>query len=296
MTYTITTQDGKGESVNLTTFKEVLERTTHYRYATEDNDTLFPYCEVFTNYRIVMEDGTEHCFTKEVYFELVKAQNQHRDECKAQGMPFKPQFYDCSQDKHWTLIPPTPVNRELSALIRNTDRTESNDKSRESRCYDYVNNVVCRYVLDENGKRVKGANGKAIPTKCTDCPRRGWIGGSKLNCCMRHICKVDDCSRCCQPNCGGVPQSLGSFNIPQYVNPRKRIEQRQFLQMLFDGLTDEEKAYFKAVLVMEMDLADYARKLQEATPDTRLATIQQRLYRIRDNIRDKAIKLKNKNF
>ena len=302
MTYSIFTQGGTGNAVTEFEFyTRAIKCNDCYSYITEDCKALFPYCKEFTNFRIVIEDGKERCFSREVFFSLIKAQNHHRSECKEEGIPFSPQFYVCVQRDeerkpiYWTLLPPTAENKTIANTIRNIDRIEANDKSFENRCWDYINNKVCRHVRDKNGKLVKDGNGKAIPTKCGECPRTGESHGDRINCCLRHVC-VAECWRCPIPKQCNAPQILGGYDVPNIPDFRSEVEEQQFLNEHKGLLTEDELAFYQAVYVNDQKPTDYIRELVNKNPDKSFSTIERQQFRIRNRIKQKAINLKKEKY
>jgi hypothetical protein len=290
MKFMLFTENGEYTLVTKDVFDETLNSDKYYRYSTENDDMLFPFSENISKYRIELQDNQWRWFNKIVFFALVNAQNQRKKVCKKQGLAFIPHFYLCEQgeqDKKWTLLLPTPENRKIAETINKSKKNDENDYFRKNRCYDYEKNRVCRYIHDKDGNRIKNAEGKDITANCSDCPRAGWIGGNRLNCCLCHTC-IADCARCPFPKEFDAPFSTKNFDVPDAYNLMKNIEDKLLLDKLLKSLSKDEQAFYTAVYLNECKLADYARELQEGEPYTKLATIQERLYRIRDRIKAKA--------
>jgi hypothetical protein len=84
---------------------------------------------------------------------------------------------------------------------------------------------------------------------------------------------------------------LCDHDTPSSFDLTKLIEDKLLLKSLYDTLNDEERNFYNVVYVGNQKLSEYAHELQKADTDTKLMTIQKRLYRIRDSIKAKAERL-----
>ena len=96
--------------------------------------------------------------------------------------------------RHIALLP-TAENEETLRICRQADNAEDYSHALDTRCRD-AKGRICRYQHDEKGNIIRNAFGKPISAKCGDCPRDGWTGGKRENCCIRNSCKTEDCSYC----------------------------------------------------------------------------------------------------
>jgi len=108
--------------------------------------------------------------------------------------------------RHIALLP-SDVNTETIRFCRQADNAESNFTAYENRCRDEKGRL-CRFQHDANGRVIRNEKGHAVHAKCGDCPRDGWIGGKRENCCIRNYCKTDDCVYCPRPRECHSPHSL----------------------------------------------------------------------------------------
>jgi hypothetical protein len=96
--------------------------------------------------------------------------------------------------RHIAMLP-TAMNEETIRVCNQADYAERDSGFADSRCRD-VKGQPCRYQHDDADQIIHNAKGNAVHAKCGDCPRNGWIGGKRVNCCIRNICKIEDCAMC----------------------------------------------------------------------------------------------------
>ena len=116
--------------------------------------------------------------------------------------------------KHIALLP-TATNEEALRICRQADNAENYTHAMETRCRDEKGRI-CRYQRDENGVIIRNASGKPVSAKCSDCPRDGWTGGKRENCCIRTSCRTEDCTYCMKHREYYAPISLEWFTEDKY--------------------------------------------------------------------------------
>ena len=94
---------------------------------------------------------------------------------------------------HLALLP-SISNESALRLCRQAENAENLIIAVESRCRD-DKGQVCQYQHDEHGRIIRNNTGKPIKAKCGDCPRNGWTGGNRENCCIRNSCRTVDCTK-----------------------------------------------------------------------------------------------------
>lgn len=160
---------------------------------------------------------------------------------------------------------PSIANKEIAYACRREDNTESEAIAFENRCRDEKGRM-CRHQHDEDGHLVLSEKGHAARAKCSECPRDGWIGGDRRNCCIRNYCKVQDCAYCPHPRECHTPHSLewlaegkagdetgrrGSYDFAALDSDIavifERQEQQTALIQAMDMLSQEEGSLIQAL-------------------------------------------------
>ena len=117
---------------------------------------------------------------------------------------------------HIAMLPST-TNEAALRLCRQAENRENYTHSMDTRCRD-AKGHICRYQHDEHGRIIRNAAGNPVSAKCIECPRDGWIGGRRENCCIRFSCKIEDCSRCNKHREYHAPISLEWLTEDKYDN------------------------------------------------------------------------------
>jgi len=278
----IITRDGDPSAITEAAFNTALNIGGYYRHSTETEEMLYPYSADTTNYRIDLGNGRERCFDRSVFFTLVNAEEKRKKFCKENGQAYAPAFAHYEADGYHALLPPTEENLQFVRTSKSSDSTAATEIHRQNRCRD-PQGRVCRYIRDKDGNRILNSEGKPIDSRCTDCPRAGWIGGNRINCCLCHTCKAD-CERC--PKLKESNSALSAdnfedagFQIPDPNDYEKIIEDKLLLDTLFAALDGDSEALLKAVHFDGLDLMELAREIQKDEPDVKLKTLHQRLLR-----------------
>jgi len=146
-------------------------------------------------FQIQNSDGTLSSVSRKEFYEVLRGNNGYL--CYKQG--------GC----HIAMLP-TAENEETIRLCRQADNAENRAFEFDSRCLDEKKRI-CRYQHDASGHVIRNENGNPVYAKCGDCPRDGWVGGKRENCCIRNFCKVVDCACCTRHREYRAPLSLERF-------------------------------------------------------------------------------------
>ena len=177
--------------------------------------------------------------------------------------------------KHLALLP-TVENIEAIRLCRQVEYAERDASVMDTRCRD-EKGQLCRYQHDENGNVIRNEKSNPVHAKCGDCPRNGWTGGKRENCCIRNYCKVEDCTACPHPREYHTHISLdwltedkddsdeadgaGFFIVDPNVDIQGIFEQEEIsaaLHMAINQLPLDEQLVLKAIFWNRLSLRAYA--------------------------------------
>jgi RNA polymerase sigma factor (sigma-70 family) len=170
---------------------------------------------------------------------------------------------------------PTEENAETLRVCRQEDNAEYETSDANARCRD-EKGQVCRYQHDADGRVIRNEKGYAVRAKCSDCPRDGWIGGKRENCCIRNYCRTPDCAYCTNHREYNAPisldwlptehdysetDSLASLAADPAANIQAAMENEELESALLAAigeLSPKERAVLKAVYWEKLSVRDYA--------------------------------------
>jgi len=131
-------------------------------------------------FQIQNSDGTLSRVSHKEFFETIKGDDGY--------------LYYNGGGRHIAMLP-TSANTETLRICRQMDNAENDASVMDSRCRDVKGNP-CRYQHDTDGRVIRNVKNHPVRAKCGDCPRDGWTGGKRENCCIRNYCQVKDCTYC----------------------------------------------------------------------------------------------------
>ena len=240
-------------------------------------------------FQIQNEDGTLSAVSHKKFYEIINDEENTYLHYNRGGL-------------HIAMLP-TAENAEALSICLQSDNTELSIVSLENRCRDEKGRI-CRHQHDEKGQVIRNEKGNPVRAKCGDCPRNGWIGGKRENCCIRNYCKVADCVYCPYPRECHTPHSLewltedksgydepenGGYSILDLsADPQEELEIEELESALFaalEKLPEKQRDVLTGIYWDELSRLAYANKSK--TPETTVRRLQTRaLESLKNNLKN----------